>query len=126
MRKKNERLTDEILAAHGARPDLILWRNATAKAWVGKYTGRTVMGEVTLLGGVMIHAGLCEGSSDLIGILKDRDGRGRFVALEVKMSNTRTTTEQERFLAAVRDMGGIAAVVRSLEEVTYHLGEPNG
>ena len=125
MKGKNEPLIDDILKAHGAREDLTLWRNATASAWVGPFVTRTEGGGVMLgPGSTRIQAGLCEGSADLIGILRDRMGRGRFVALEVKQKGTRTTRQQKRFLAHVQAMGGIGAIVRSVEDVNLHLGEP--
>jgi hypothetical protein len=77
-----------------------------------------------------VRAGLCVGSSDLIGLLRvemvqpaHQDatwGRtvtiGRFVALEVKTRTGRVSPEQARFLELVRKMGGFACVVRSADE----------
>ena len=44
-----------------------MWRNAVAYAWVGKVIHKTDT-EVTLSGAYPIQAGLCVGSSDLIGL----------------------------------------------------------
>jgi hypothetical protein len=69
--------------------------------------------------GRLVRYGLCVGSSDLIGIRRVAVGDaviGQFVALEVKTSRGRTTAEQERFLAMVRQLGGVGGVVRSVEE----------
>jgi hypothetical protein len=60
-----------------------------------------------------VRAGLCVGSSDLIGLLAPV---GRFVALEVKTRTGRVSPEQVRFLELVRKMGGFACVVRSADE----------
>lgn len=113
------RLTKMILARHGARPDLRLFRNETAGAWVGKKVGQSGR-DVTLRHARMIQAGLAPGSSDLIGIADD----GRFIALEVKTGSGRPTKEQESFLALVASMGGIAGVVRSVGDVDTLLGPP--
>ena len=42
---------------------------------------------------------------------------GRFVAFEVKAENGRLTALQDRTLCRIRDAGGVAHVVRSLDEV---------
>ena len=47
---------------------------------------------------------------------------GRFVALEVKRPTGRVRPEQDEFLAKVERHGGIAAVVRSVDDVDRALG----
>ena len=42
---------------------------------------------------------------------------GRFVAFEVKTEDGRLTALQDRTLSRIRDAGGVAYVVRSLDEV---------
>lgn len=117
-------LISKILKRHGARPDLRLWRNETAVAWVGKRRGHTEGGDVVLFQGAKrILAGLCVGSADLIGI-KQVEGRGIFVALEVKTGGTRTEDKQKKFLKIIELLGGITGVVRSVEDVDKLLGEP--
>ena len=84
------------LAQYGALPDKRLWRNETAGCWVGKMIGRpragtvihmqagvirTQAGDVILRGARQIQAGLCVGSSDLIGVAPG----GLFLACEVKI-----------------------------------------
>lgn len=59
-----------------------------------------------------VKFGLCVGSSDLIGLTCD----GRFLAVEVKREGKHPTKEQQRFIAMVDDMGGIAFVAHSVEE----------
>jgi len=114
-------LIGKILLKHGARPDLRLWRNETAVAWVGKRKGVTENGDVVLFKGARrILAGLCVGSPDLIGCGLG----GRFIALEVKTEGVVTTTEQTNFLRVVKELDGIAGIVRSVEDVTALLGEP--
>jgi hypothetical protein len=79
-------------------PDVLVWRNTTG---VTEHDGRRVT------------YGLALGSSDLLGLLGPH---GRFVALEVKTPDGRVTDHQARFLARVRQHGGIAAVVRSVDD----------
>jgi hypothetical protein len=64
-----------------------------------------------------------KGGSDLIGINTIiitpemvGDKIGVFVAIEVKAPSGKLTKEQEQFLNAVRNAGGIAGVARSAEE----------
>jgi hypothetical protein len=63
------------------------------------------------------------GLADVHGMLQG----GRYFALEVKCPDQKATETQILFLEAVRDGGGIAAVVRSAEDVRSLLfGEVNG
>lgn len=63
------------------------------------------------------------GISDIIGIAPD----GRFLAIEVKRADGKLTEAQEVFLEQVEKSGGIALVVRSLEDLIKafkaHFGE---
>lgn len=115
-------LISKILQKHSSRPDLRLWRNETAICWVGEYRGKTPKGDVVLRRGASrLQAGLCVGSADLIGLTN----AGRFIAIEVKTGTKQQPSKQQRkFLALIEEMGGIAAVVRSVGEVTQLLGEP--
>ena len=51
---------------------------------------------------------------------------GRFVAFEVKTENGTTTVLQDRTLSRIRDAGGAAHVVRSLDEVKNILRDMEG
>jgi hypothetical protein len=73
--------------------------------------------------GHWVTYGLCVGSSDVIGwtsvtVTPEMVGRtlAVFTAFECKVGRRVTTTEQGAFLAAVKAQGGIAAVVRRLED----------
>jgi hypothetical protein len=85
--------------ALGKRSDVFLWRNNT--------------GMFQTLDGRPTRAGLCVGSSDLIGIVAPM---GKFLALEVKRPGEKASEQQQKFLEVVRMAGGIAAVVTSVEE----------
>ena len=73
--------------------------------------------------GRLVSYGLCPGSSDLIGLRRLRvapEHLGQelavFCALEIKSQRGRPTAEQQRFLALVQAMGGLAGVIRTPEE----------
>jgi hypothetical protein len=73
----------------------IVWRNNT--------------GALPDKNGRIIKFGLCNGSSDIIGINPD----GKFLAVECKNANGRATPEHKRFLAAVIAGGGRAGIARN-------------
>lgn len=76
----------------------LIWRNNT--------------GVLKNAAGIPIKFGLCVGSSDLIGLTPT----GQFLAVEIKTCKGRATTEQMRFIEAVRARGGIAGIARSPED----------
>ena len=72
--------------------------------------------------GRLVRFGLCKGSSDLIGlrslvITPDQVGQrlAQFVALEIKTARGVVSPEQLAFLALVEQLGGLAAICRSVE-----------
>jgi hypothetical protein len=78
-----------------------------------------------------VQFGLTKGASDLIGfesvtITPEMVGHrvAVFTALEVKGPKGNVSPEQREFLKAVEDAGGIAAVVRSVEDALAALGNP--
>lgn len=119
--EKERDITNPILKAAsklGAR----LFRQNTGVGWIGR-TLRRSEGTLTLADPRPLHAGLCVGSSDVIGwtpvvITPDMVGArvAVFTALEVKTGRLKATEEQERFIEAVRAGGGIAGVVRCTED----------
>lgn len=120
-------LTAKILARHGSRPDLRLWRNATSNAWVGKVRRVREDGCTVLHPGArMVEFGLCIGSADLVGLTGQghRAGPGRFVALEVKAGKDTLDDQQRKWLELIDSMGGVAAVVSSVDDVDRVLGAP--
>jgi hypothetical protein len=110
-----------ILLAHGSG-DTRLWRNNVGLGWTGAATkiqrrGLVAVepGDVVVRNARPLHAGLCVGSSDLIGY-RQVDGLAQFVALEVKSATGRPTAEQARFLAHISSAGGCAGIVRSVTD----------
>lgn len=88
-----------------------VFRQNVGQAWAGKVT-RIVPDSVRIDGARPLHAGLCVGSSDIIGWTAD----GRFLAIEVKTKNGRASKEQVQFIESVRRSGGVAGVARSVED----------
>ena len=106
-------LINEIIAEFGALPDMRVWPNVSSEVWVGKYVGRTRNGDTVLREARSIKAGLCKGSSDIIGIAPG----GLFLAIEGKTGRAVARTNQRVFIKLVNDLGGLATVARSPEDV---------
>lgn len=136
MTSPEKALIKRILARHGARPDLRLWRNETGLFWAGTMKGNLGSGAVVLKNPSRVMAGLCKGSADLVGLKVEElpvaggagevtvEAVGRFVGLEVKTGRQKPSDAQKKWIALVEELGGIAGVVRSVEDVDEILGEP--
>jgi hypothetical protein len=81
--------------------------------------------------GRFVRFGLCKGSSDLIGlraleITPELVGQriAQFIALEVKTAQGVLSPEQRAFLRLVQQLGGVAAICRSVEEAEQLLDTP--
>jgi hypothetical protein len=104
------------------RKGAVTFRNNVGQGWVGKSSRR---GDYTIIEAARpLHAGLCEGSSDLIGwtsvdITHDMVGRrfAIFTAIEVKDSKGRATSAQLNFIAQVKQAGGFAGIARTPDDV---------
>lgn len=95
-------LMKQIRLALGADPDLVLWVNAVTH--VETY-------DANRGGARHAHAGLPDGSPDLVGIL-----HGRFIGLEVKTGNGQLRPSQVLFARLIEKHGGFFAIVRSVED----------
>lgn len=119
MRRCLKRATDA-----GAR----LFRNNVARAWVGnrvtKFTSpqrvAVQAGDVLVHNARPLHAGLAEGSGDLIGwtritITPDMVGQtvAIFTSAEIKTARGRASDGQIAWADAVSGAGGLAAIVRT-------------
>lgn len=107
------------------------WRNNTGTGWAGKSTKITRAGSYVLEAGDVViknarplRAGLCKGSSDIIGITpvfitQDMVGQtiGVFTAVEVKSKRGKATENQENFISVIRQHGGYAGVARSTDDI---------
>lgn len=108
-----------LFSKHGHR----IFRQNVGTGWAGKVT-RLDTGDILIRDPRPLIAGLCKGSSDLIGYRTREITAGmvgqviaQFTALEVKYGSTRTTPEQAAFIAAVKQAGGYAAIIRNIDEV---------
>lgn len=110
MLQMTEQHIQQLIRINCSRGSVRLWRNN--------------VGAMTNNDGRLVKYGLCTGSADLIGIQQLPSGLGRFVALEVKRPGGRATQEQIKWLAMVREMGGIAEIVHSVEEAHAVLRAP--
>lgn len=102
-------------------PNTRLFRNNTGTGWQGTRMPSPA-GLVIMENARPLKAGLCKGSSDLIGwtsitITPDMVGRkvAVFTAVEVKMVNGRVSPEQLNFIDQIRKAGGYAGIAQSPE-----------
>lgn len=105
-----------------------IFRNNTGMAWQGEVIRKKDY--IVIKNPRPIHAGLCPGSSDLIGwtpltITADMVGKtvAVFTSIEVKSQRGRTSEEQKNFIAKVRESGGIAGIARSEKEALDLIGK---
>lgn len=115
-------LMKTIQLALGKLPYLKLFRNNVGMGWIGETRSINGSGNKMIMNARPLHAGLCEGSSDLIGwttitITPEMVGRkiARFTAIEVKTDTGRATQAQRNFLTQVAEAGGIAVLASSAE-----------
>ena len=130
----SEHITQQqILLAHGSG-SVRLWRNNVGTGWAGqatKVTGGNRQaiaaglrpGDVVIRQGRPLHAGLCVGSSDLIGY-RVVDRVAQFVALEVKSATGRPTAQQVQFIDHINAVGGLAGIARSVDDAAAILQLP--
>lgn len=106
----------------GKRDDVVLWRNNVGLAWYRKGGGQPIRcprcSHTIALNETPVRYGLCNGSSDLIGL---QLGTGRFIAGEAKAEGGRFTPEQARFLTLVNKMGGIGVELRDAQDLIVRL-----
>lgn len=107
-----------------------LFRNNIGMGWTGQRvtvtrTQSVVVGpgDVLLRNARPFHAGLCEGSSDLIGwksilITPEMVGKpfAQFAAVETKSPKGRATDEQRQFLHVVDSVGGFSVLAKKIED----------
>lgn len=96
-----------------------VFRSNTGQAWTGKVLEKTVR-KVVILDPRVLHAGLCNGSSDLIGwqsvtVTPEMVGKkvAIFTAIEVKGADGRLTPDQRGFIDRIKADGGCAFMARS-------------
>ena len=125
-----ERDTQDAILLALSTGDVRLFRQNVGQGWAGHVRqgpGTFPLGrhDVMIRDARPLHAGLCVGSSDLIGwrsvvITPDMVGQrvAIFAAVEVKSARGRVSAEQGRFIEAVLAAGGIAGVARTVDEAS--------
>lgn len=117
----------------GKLQNVRLFRNNTGQAWQGtqkQFINEGGRRKLILYDPRPIDAGLCEGSSDLIGwttieVTQEMVGKkiAVFTALEVKNEiKSVASAKQINFLTVIRSMGGFAGLARSTDEAQRLLG----
>ena len=131
----SEAAVQAAVRLEAARKGVRLFRNNVGVGWAGDaqkiqrdgnlYARR---GDVLIRQGRPLHAGLCEGSSDLIGwhtveIVPEMIGQkiAVFVAIEGKSAVGRLRPAQVTFLDAVAAAGGVSTVARSVDDAVRAL-----
>ncbi len=116
------RIQREIMLAASAA-GWTTWRNNVGRAWAGDVS-HLRDGSILIQNPRPLHAGLCKGSADLIGlrplvVTQAMVGTtlAQFIGIEVKAPCGRVTQEQARFLEFVRSKGGLALLARSGRDI---------
>jgi hypothetical protein len=116
---KELELQNRIRKRLSASGRTVTWRNNVGTGWVGD-VNRLTDGSILLKNPRPLQAGLCRGSSDLIGITEvtvtpEMVGKklAIFTALEVKTPSGRVSPDQMNFIHQVLKSGGLAGIVRS-------------
>lgn len=117
----------------GKLQNVRLFRNNTGQAWQGtqkQFINDGGRRKLILYDPRPVDAGLCEGSSDLIGwttieVTADMVGKklAVFTALEVKNEiKSVASAKQINFLTVIKSMGGFGGLARSIDEAQRLLG----
>lgn len=123
-------LVRRIMLTLSKFPGVRVFRNNTGAAWIGKsFVAPRAMqvnvnkGDVIVYQGRYFVAGLCVGSSDIIGfksvtVTPEMVGKtvAIFIANEVKTPTGKISPEQQIFLDVVNNHGGIGFVARSEDD----------
>lgn len=115
-----QRTAHLVASKIGAR----LFRNNVGLGWAGKIKSKEG-GTVTLTNARPLHAGLIEGSSDLIGwltvtVTPEMVGRkiAVFCSPEIKTETGPILATQETWIENIQKAGGIAGFIRSDDDMT--------
>jgi hypothetical protein len=124
-------LVRKIMLELGKKPAFRIFRNNIGKCWIGaskKFTHPQTVnvkaGDVLVQQARYFDAGLCVGSSDLIGwesvtITPEMVGKqvAIFTAIEVKLPSGRVQENQINFLEVVNKMGGKGIICRDEKNI---------
>ncbi len=119
---------DKTIIKELSRGDARLFRNVVGMGWQGNVV-RHEGGVLVLANPRPIHAGLFNGSADLIGwqrriITPDMVGQAfaQFASIEDKVGKGKLREDQKTWRDIVLRFGGIAGVARSVEDARAILG----
>lgn len=122
MNKSESKIQSEVLIESRKVKHIRLYRNNVGGFWQGKIINKTAT-TITLLKPRFTECGLRVGSSDLIGwktitVTPDMVGRdvAVFCSAELKTAKGKAEDEQKNWLQQVESAGGIAGIVRSVED----------
>lgn len=124
-------LVRRVMLKLGADPKIRIFRNNVGSGYIGAskkfshpQTVNVKAGDVLVQQARYFDAGLCPGSSDLIGlqavtITPEMVGKtvACFVAIEVKLPSGRVQENQINFLEMVNKLGGKGLIVRDENEI---------
>jgi hypothetical protein len=103
---------------------ITIFRNNVGTMWTGSKTQRLKTGEILISDPRPFKAGLCVGSSDLIGwktviITPEMVGNkiAVFTAVEVKKPTGKTSHEQIIFMNNIQRAGGISGIATSTDDL---------
>lgn len=104
------RLVNEILVAIGCLGFVRVWKNNTGRAeFEDEFGDRR-----------RVAFGL-PGSSDILGVLRRRDGAGIILCIECKTGQAVQSEKQKSFEKMIVKMGGLYILARSVSDVTRHI-----
>lgn len=116
-------IQSSVMREVASKPGIRLFRNPVSIAWVGKLVASATGGKVILMDAHRVTVGLAPGSADLVGwrsvmITPEMVGQrvAVFASVEVKKPGGKATPEQINWRDRVQEAGGIAGIVRSVEE----------
>lgn len=122
MASQETNIMHRVMIAISKLPNARIFRNNTGTGWAGQSYAQG--SDRVVINAFPLKAGLCTGSSDLIGITTvtvtpEMIGQeiGIFTAIETKtFKGGKGSDEQKAFLKMVQERGGIAGIARSEAE----------
>jgi len=130
MAGAEHRLQQQILAAIGSRPGVLVWRQNVGKApsawqvlpmalarWLRSSMGELPVGPVYISSGRLVSYGTT-GMADIMCVVG-----GRLVAIEVKAPKGRQSLAQVAWQRALEAAGGVYVVARSVDDAVAAVDE---
>lgn len=107
-------------STRGTQPETLILKSIMEYLrWMGHVVVRVYGGGHVKDGKFFPQPYLERGTADLLVCIK---GTGKFLALEVKTEKGKPSEFQTEWLQKVRDAGGLAEIVRSVEDVERIIG----